>query len=215
MAKSRVLQIHTLVVGPFSVNCYLVHPKDEPETAIIDPGGDEALILDEIRKLRLEPVLILLTHGHIDHLLAVQALKSRFQIPVQANKNEREFFSNLNLQSQFLGIPNPPKIVVDRWVCEPDEIVLGFSHLKVIDTPGHTPGSCSYVGPQEVFVGDTLFAGSVGRTDLPGGDYPALIRSIKTKLFVLPDDFVVFPGHGPKTTIGNEKQLNPFVRGYE
>ncbi len=215
MAKSHILQIHPLVVGPFSVNCYLVHPEDEPVTAIIDPGGDEALILAEIQKLGLEPALILLTHGHIDHLLGVPALKSHFKIPVLANENEREFFSNLNLQSHLLGIPNPPKVTVDRWVCEPEEIALGSSHLKVIDTPGHTPGSCSYAGSQEVFVGDTLFARSVGRTDLPGGNYSALIRSIKTKLFVLPDDFDVLPGHGPKTTIGNEKQSNPFVRGYE
>jgi len=213
MIHSDILQIHTLAVGPFSVNCYLVHPQNESETAIIDPGGDEALILMEIQNLRLRPRLILLTHGHIDHLLAVQALKLRFQIPVLANENEKEFLANLALQGQLLGISNPPKFVEDRWVAEPDEIPLGSAHLKVIDTPGHTPGSCSYAGPREVFVGDTLFAGSIGRTDLPGGNYQTLIHSIKNKLFVLPDDFDVFPGHGPKTTIRNEKRFNPFMRG--
>ncbi|NOY76424.1 MAG: MBL fold metallo-hydrolase [Calditrichaeota bacterium] len=213
MIQSGKLQIHTVVVGPFSVNCYLVHPQNRPETAIIDPGGDEDLIFMEIQNLRLTPRLILLTHGHIDHLLAVQALKHRFQIPVLANENEKEFLANLALQGQLLGLSSPPGFEVDRWVSEPEEIALGPIHLKVIDTPGHTPGSCSYVGPGEVFVGDTLFAGSIGRTDLPGGDYQTLIDSVKNKLFVLPDDFDVFPGHGPRTTIRNEKRFNPFVRG--
>lgn len=211
--KSAELKVHTYVVGPFFVNCYVVHSENDSAAAIIDPGGDEPVIAGEIKKLQLAPKYVLLTHGHIDHVFAAQAIRERYQIPVVAPVKEKEFLSKLQVQCAFLGLPDAPELTVDIWVDETDTLRFGSTNLSILHTPGHTPGGCAYLGPHEVFVGDTLFASSIGRTDLPGGQHDVLIRSIRNKLFSLPDDFIVYPGHGPSTAIGNEKKFNPFVRG--
>ncbi len=205
------LDIHTLVVGPFAVNCYVVAATGDSTCVVIDPGGDATRILEKVKTLGWEPNAILLTHGHLDHLLAVQALQSAWDVPVLAHRAEEPFFQNLHSQAAFLGLPPPPPVAVTRYLEEGEPIPFGSAHLSVLWTPGHTPGSCSFVGSSEVFVGDTLFAGSVGRTDLPGGNASQLLHSIREKLFALPGSFVVYPGHGPATSIAHEKATNPFV----
>ena len=210
-AKNSLLTVKTLVVGPFAVNCYLISVPGSRACAIVDPGGDEARIREAIEESGCVPKMILLTHGHLDHLLALSALLETWRVPVLAHKAEKLLLSNLDPQAKLLGLPSPPPVSVDTWLEEGDEIKLDSLRLTVLWTPGHSPGSCAFVGPEAVFVGDTLFAGSVGRTDLPGGDANQLLRSIQEKLFSLPDSFVVYPGHGPVTTIAREKATNPFV----
>lgn len=210
-AQNSLLTVKTLVVGPFAVNCYLISVPGSRACAIVDPGGDEARIREAIEESGCVPEMILLTHGHLDHLLALSALLETWRIPVLAHKAEKLLLSNLDPQAKLLGLPSPPPVSVDTWLEEGDEIKLDSLRLTVLWTPGHSPGSCAFVGPEAVFVGDTLFAGSVGRTDLPGGDANQLLRSIQEKLFSLPDSFVVYPGHGPVTTIAREKATNPFV----
>ncbi len=210
-AQNSLLTVKTLVVGPFAVNCYLISVPGSRACAIVDPGGDEARIREAIEESGCVPEMILLTHGHLDHLLALSALLETWRIPVLAHKAEKLLLSSLDSQAKLLGFPSPPPVSVDTWLEEGDEIKLDSLRLTVLWTPGHSPGSCAFVVPEAVFVGDTLFAGSVGRTDLPGGDANQLLRSIQEKLFSLPDSFVVYPGHGPVTTIAREKATNPFV----
>ncbi len=215
LTQNSPLKIETLVVGPFAVNCYLLRAPESSACAIIDPGGDEARIWEAIENSGCIPKMILLTHGHIDHLLALHALLARWDVPVLIHREEKILLQNLGSQAALLGLAEPPPVQVDTYLDGGDEIELDSTRLSVLWTPGHSPGSAAFVGPEEVFVGDTLFAGSVGRTDLPGGNAKQLAQSIREKLFSLPGSFVVYPGHGPATTIAREKASNPFVGFHE
>ena len=208
--------VKQLVVGPLAVCCYLVGYSETKETAIIDPGGDEDLIINTIKKMSLKPVIIINTHAHPDHTAGNQTLKQVFNIPIAMHESDAGSFlnqANLFLGSMVGALPTPQP---DILLKDGNNVVLGEISLKVIHTPGHTPGSICLYYPGHVFTGDTLFVKAVGRTDLPGGSWETLIKSIKTRLFTLPEETIVWPGHDygekPNSTIGEEKRFNPFIK---
>lgn len=199
-----------LVVGPLQVNCYLVGCEETKEGIVIDPGGDAPVILSQIHALELNIAYIVNTHGHIDHVAANRALKEATGAPLAIHRLDAPWLiSPQGGLALLLGVtPGPP---ADIFLEEGDDIKFGNISLKVLHTPGHTSGGISLLGEGDIFTGDALFNMGIGRTDLPGGDFKSLIESIRTKLFTLPEETVVYPGHGPATTIGREKRTNPFV----
>lgn len=203
-----------LVVGELKTNCYLIGCKRTNEAAVIDPGGEDDdidLIINLLQKNRLDLKYIINTHGHIDHIVGNSLLKDKTKALLFIHRLDAEMLTNTNKKfSYFMGkeIYSPP---ADRFLEEGDEIFLGRLKLMVIHTPGHTPGGISLVLNNVIFTGDTLFAGSIGRTDLPGGSYQDLIKSIKEKLLILGDDKIIYPGHGLNSTIGEEKRTNPYI----
>ena len=191
--------LKTLVVGPIQSNCYIVGCERTREAAVIDPGGDADRILITLAKDKLRCVYIINTHGHFDHSADNKRLKEVTGAQLLIHQADAPMILH---QSN-----SPPP---DRYLGEGDIITFGDISLKVLHTPGHSPGGISLVTDKIVFVGDTLFAGSIGRTDFPGGDYDGLLRNVREKIFTLGDDVVVYPGHGPKTTVGRERKTNPF-----
>lgn len=203
-----------LVVGPVAANCYIIGDEKSNEGAIIDPGGDAKEILRVVRETGLEIRLIIATHGHFDHNAGMKRLKEELDADFLLHEEDLLFVRRSKKSAMNWGIhidqvPDP-----DGFINDGDVLKLGALELKVIHTPGHSPGGISiYIESENaVFSGDTLFLGSVGRTDFDGGSMEILVRSIKEKLYTLPDSTVVFTGHGPQTTIGDEKMQNMFVR---
>ncbi|HDL17799.1 MAG TPA: MBL fold metallo-hydrolase [Bacteroidetes bacterium] len=207
------MRVNRLVVGPFAANCYIVNRESSKQCVIIDPGGDAARIKNTLADLRLQAEAVLLTHGHIDHLFALAAFSGNDAITVIAHEDEKVILAGVSLQSRMFGLEEMPAPEISRWVHDNDMIQIAEMSFRVIHTPGHSPGGCCFFTDAAIFVGDTLFDSSIGRTDLPGGNYDHLIHSIRKKLFILPDDTLVYPGHGEQTTIGREKKFNPFLRG--
>jgi len=199
-------------VGLLRSNSYVVYDDVSREAVIIDAGDDSWKILEVIQTLKLKPKAIYATHGHFDHVMAVDDLRDSLKIPFYIHADDLDVLSiGKEMTKRFLGIEisDPPK--PDGFVKENDIITVGGEQLKVIHTPGHSRGSVCYYHDKLLFSGDTLFQGSIGRTDAPGGDARQIVKSIVDKLFILPDDVNVLPGHGPPTTIGWEKRNNPFV----
>jgi len=199
-------------VGPFASNCYIVGSETTKEGMVIDPGGDSKQILDEIKNLLLEIKLIVLTHAHIDHAGALKEVKETTGAGVAVHVDDAKSLRMLahSLSAPFrLFYPAPPS--PDRLLEDGDSIDIGGLHFKVIHTPGHTPGGICLLGEGIIFTGDTLFNQSIGRTDLPGGSHSKLMKGISSKLMALPDNIIVYPGHGPETTIGDERRSNPFL----
>jgi glyoxylase-like metal-dependent hydrolase (beta-lactamase superfamily II) len=205
--------IKRLVVGLLQVNCFIVFDENTKEAVIIDPGGGSREILKFLEKNSLQTKYIINTHGHLDHTFENKKIKEVTNCKILIHKLDADMLTSPSKNfSLMMGIifKSPP---ADRLLEEGDIIKVGNFTLKVLHTPGHTPGGISLVCDKVVFVGDTLFAGSVGRTDLPGGSMEELIKGIREKLLVLPDETIVYPGHGPSTTIGKEKNTNPFITG--
>jgi glyoxylase-like metal-dependent hydrolase (beta-lactamase superfamily II) len=206
-------------VGPIQANCVLLGDPDAGVLAVIDPGEEAPLILERIEASRLEPALILHTHGHLDHAGGTAELARRLgpSVPVGLHRDELDLYRNLAMQGRMFGLDaaTPPEPTL--LLAHGDRLALGGLILEVRHTPGHSPGGVCFVvhGAPEptVIVGDVLFAGSIGRTDLFGGSFPILERSIREQLYTLPDETRVVCGHGPDTTIGLERRTNPFVRG--
>lgn len=204
----------------FEVNCYVVYDPEEKEAAIIDPGIIDNREIDAIdqflAKNQLKVVAIINTHLHIDHVVANNKLAEKYGAPVLAHKDD-EFLGNaLREQAREFHLPfKMENAGVSRHLADGEKIKIGSGELQVIHLPGHTPGGIGLYDAKDGFLisGDTLFEGSVGRTDLPGGNLGKLIESVRKKLYALPENTVVYPGHGPDTTIGQEKNHNPFVRG--
>jgi len=207
-----MLLVECITVGALFTNCYIVYDSEKSVGIIVDAGDEADKILEAVDRRDVKIRGIFLTHGHFDHVLAVRDLKKELNCGFYLHKADEEILKFVPRDAKvFLDrdVPPPPK--PDGWIAEGQVIEVGKYSAKVIHTPGHTPGSVCYVFDGCVFTGDTLFAGSVGRTDLHGGDPNLLISSIVDKLFKLPDSYAVYPGHGPSTTIGVEKKLNPFV----
>lgn len=208
------LKIHRLVLGLFQTNCYVLGDEQTGEAVVIDPPDNAPDILDVLQRESWSLREILVTHAHFDHLLALNELKAATGAPFRLHKADLPQLKMLPQVAEMLigrNVPLPP--APDGFVDEGDTIMVGSIRLDVLFTPGHTPGHVSYVSRQHavVFSGDCLFAGSIGRTDLPGGDYPTLMRSICGKLLPLGDDYTVAAGHMQTTTIGRERTSNPFL----
>ncbi|HDP98160.1 MAG TPA: MBL fold metallo-hydrolase [bacterium] len=204
--------LETLVVGPLAVNCFVLGCQETQFAAIIDPGDEAVQIIAVVDKLGVEVKYILLTHGHVDHIAATSVLLQRFNAELVMHRADEFLISRAAEQAAMFGLPDPGKLQPNRFVEDGDTLLLGKLPIQVLHTPGHSPGNISLLVGKKVFVGDLIFYGSIGRTDLPGGDFDKLIHSVNTKIFSLPDSTEIYPGHGPDTTVGFEKQNNPFFR---
>ena len=200
------------VVGPLACNCYIVGDRAAKEAIVIDPGDDAEDLAASIAERELTVKAIIATHAHFDHVVGAGRLRELTGAPFYLHADDGPMLDWMQESGRlFLGLELPPPPEVDRSPTEGDVLAAGTARLEVLHTPGHSPGSISLVSDQAIFSGDTLFAGSVGRTDLPGGDTDQLIEAIKKKLFTFEDDLPVYPGHGPATTLGEERKFNPFV----
>lgn len=199
-------------VGPLGCNCYIVGDPELKKAIVIDPGGDADDLIAFLEEQQLEVTAIVATHAHFDHVLAAEALRAHTGAPFHMHDDDKPVLEWLQESGRlFLGVELGPPPDVDTSISEGDELLAGGASLEVLHTPGHSPGSVSLVGDGVIFAGDTLFAGSIGRSDLPGGDGKLLTSSIKDKLFVLDGGTTVLPGHGPATTLEQEMAHNPFV----
>lgn len=203
--------IKELAVGPLMANCFICGCSKTKEAVVIDPGGDADRILLSLADSNLNVKYIINTHGHFDHVSANGKLKDATGADILIHPLDAGMLEQLSSNAAFFGISVENSPPCDQTIEENDTVSFGDITLKVLHTPGHTPGGISLYTNGIVFVGDTLFAGSIGRTDFPGGDFDTLISSIKTKLFRMDDEMRVLSGHGPETTIGKEKRYNPFV----
>lgn len=204
------MKIKKFEVGPLFVNCYIVYDEETKDAVVIDPGDEPDLILDFIREQELKVKYIICTHGHFDHIGAVKEIKEGTQAKVVLHSGDLEIYKNSpSVARQYFGLEIDHQPEPDRIIEDGDIILVGKTSMNFIHTPGHSPGSISIYFEGNLFTGDTLFAGSVGRTDLIGGNMQTLLNSLK-KIASLPKDTVVFPGHGPKTKIGIEIKSNPF-----
>jgi hydroxyacylglutathione hydrolase len=202
--------IRSMQVGPLQANCFIAGCEETRHAAVIDPGGDADRILLALANDRLTLKAIINTHGHFDHVSANKALKEATGADLMIHPHDAPMLTHLARGAAQWGLRSEDSPEPDRLLQEGDTVTVGRIQFKVFHTPGHTPGGISLYADQVVFVGDTLFAGSIGRTDFPGGDFNTLISSIHTKLFTLPDDTTVYTGHMEPTSIGKEKRYNPF-----
>ena len=202
--------IRPMPVGPLQANCFIVGCDQTHQAAVIDPGGDVDKILLALAGEQLTVKAIINTHGHFDHVSGNKQLKAATGADLMIHPKDAPMLSQLASGAAMWGMQSEDSPEPDRLLEDGDTVQVGQITFKVLYTPGHTPGGISLYADKSVFVGDTLFAGSIGRTDFPGGDFETLIRSIHTKLFTLPDDVAVYTGHMEPTTIGKEKRYNPF-----
>ncbi|HPB59135.1 MAG TPA: MBL fold metallo-hydrolase [Candidatus Saccharicenans sp.] len=200
-----------VIVGPLETNCYLFFCPQTRECAVIDPGAEAEKIFEAIASLDLKPIIILNTHGHVDHTGANLDLKERYQIPIALHPGDLPLLEEYLQLELGLMLGARPAPAPDHLLADGEKIAVGESFLQVIHSPGHSPGSVCFYTDHLLFAGDTLFSGGVGRTDLPGGSWKDLAHSLKARVMTLPDETVVLPGHGPKTTIGEERESNPYL----
>ncbi len=203
-------KIHTLVVGRIQTNCYIL--QSDSTALVIDPGDESERIIRFLKDIAVKPTHIVATHTHFDHVLGVDTIRAKLKVPFLIHRDDLSMLESMQSRvRQIMGFSVPPPPKVDQFLEDGQSIEFGQDKVKVIHTPGHSPGSISLAGQDFVMTGDALFNQSIGRTDLPGGDLDTLIRSITQRLFILDDDTIVYPGHGPETSIGDEKFANPFV----
>ncbi len=212
-----MMQLERFTFNPFSENTYLIH--DSQQATLIDPGcfnaSEQAVLEHYLKEHGLVLGQVVLTHAHIDHILGLSWIYDRFGIKATMHENERTVFARAVESAMLFGIPYDPAPEPDCWEKGKKSIELAGDVWEMRDVPGHSPGSVLFIhhNAQTVIGGDVLFRESIGRTDLPGGDFPTLEKSIREQLYTLPEPYTVFPGHGPETTIGHEKRFNPFVQG--
>lgn len=205
------MKYELVVVGALETNCYLVYDEETRACAVIDPGADPEKIVSAIADLELKPVAVLNTHGHVDHVGSNADIIGKYGVPLALHAADTGLLQVCDYieLSLLLGAKNSPP--PDRLLAEGDEIAVGRTSLRVLHLPGHTPGSVGFVHGGVLFSGDTLFCGGVGRTDLPGGSWKDLERSIRDRILRLPEETIVLPGHGPRTTVEQERSSNPFL----
>ncbi len=211
-----MLHYLTVPVTEFQQNCSILWCDQTLDAAVIDPGGDLDVLLAEIKQRGLQLTQILQTHAHIDHAGGTGELADTFKLPIVGpHPGDQFWIDGLPQQSQMFGFPQARTFTPTRWLHDGDTVKIGHSTLNVRHCPGHTPGHVVFHSPEikRAFVGDVLFAGSIGRTDFPQGDHDTLIRSITQRLWPMGDDTVFIPGHGPESTFGRERQINPYVGG--
>lgn len=208
--------LEQFVVGMLQTNCYLLGDPQTKQAVVIDAGGDGERIIHHIQELGFKLVAIINTHGHFDHVLDAWNLQKRLGGEIYMNPTDESLLRDpmVGMGAFFGSGSKAPDTKIDHPLKEGDLLTFGSIKLEVFETPGHTPGHVSLYCSEAkiVFVGDTLFAGSIGRTDFPGGSFDALIRSVREKIFPLPGETIVYPGHGPETTVEREKRTNPFFR---
>jgi glyoxylase-like metal-dependent hydrolase (beta-lactamase superfamily II) len=200
-------------VGMLGCNCSVIGDEQTRDAMVIDPGDDIEQVLAMLRKHGLTTRQIVITHGHIDHIGGAMKLKAATGAPILMNKNDQAQIKLLDLQASWIGVAAPGDVKIDHSLEDQDKLTTGSLKATVLHTPGHTEGSICLYFPSEnrLIAGDTLFAGSIGRTDLPGGDFEKIMRSLRGPVMALPDETLVIPGHGPATTIGEEREHNPFI----
>ncbi len=202
--------VYSRTVGPFQENSYVLACAKTRKAAIIDPG-EAGPVLEIIREEKLEPLFILNTHAHIDHVIGVAEVQETLDIPFYLHPLEHEWAAQVGAQAAMFGMPTPRTPRIDHEIKGGDVFEIGELTVQVVDVPGHSPGHVALVLPDRTFSGDTVFAGSIGRTDLPGGNYEQLIESIRTQILTLPDKTIIHAGHGPDTTVEHERATNPFL----
>ncbi|HUS18463.1 MAG TPA: MBL fold metallo-hydrolase [Terriglobales bacterium] len=206
--------IHEVIpVGPLQCNCSIIGDEATREAIVVDPGDNIGAIIQIITQHQLTVKHIVITHGHIDHIGGAMKLKATTGAPIHMNAGDDMQVKLLSVQAAWVGMESPGKVVIDQHTKDADQIKVGAIEATILHTPGHTEGSSCLYFPQEqtLVAGDTLFASSIGRTDLPGGNFDKIIASLHGKLMALPDEVTVIPGHGPATTIGDERETNPFI----
>ncbi|HET7891881.1 MAG TPA: MBL fold metallo-hydrolase [Candidatus Sulfotelmatobacter sp.] len=206
--------IHEIIpVGPLQCNCSIIGDESTREAMVIDPGDDIQNVLGLLRKHNLLVKQIIITHAHIDHVGGAMKLRAATGAPILLNQNDYDLLKMLDIQAAWIGVPTPGNVEIDHSLSPGETVTAGSLTASVLHTPGHTQGSiCLYFpAEQKLIAGDTLFAGSIGRTDLPGGSMQKILQSLHNTVLALPDETVVVPGHGPLTTIGEERETNPFL----
>ncbi len=205
------MRYEIIVVGTYDTNCYLAFCEDSRESVIIDPGAESDKIIRVIADLELRPVLVLNTHGHVDHIGANLDVIEKYGIPLAIHPADEPMLQADETTYLSLGLVGRKSPPADRFLDDGERVSFGRASLRILHTPGHSPGSVSLVGDGILFSGDTLFNDGVGRTDLPGGSWKDLVSSIKEKILTLSGDTIVLPGHGPWTTVAQEARSNPFL----
>jgi len=205
--------LEQIPTGPIGTNCYLLGDEETRRAVVVDPGSDAPVILELVHHHGLQVETIVATHGHWDHVGAVRPLKQATGARFLAPAGDMELIRNASASALLMGVVVDPPPDPDGFLEEGDVLRIGGLELRVLSAPGHTPGHVILVGPGFAFVGDVVFAGSVGRTDFPGGDWDTLMESIRTKVLTLPDETVLYPGHGPPTSVRRERLSNPFLAG--
>jgi hydroxyacylglutathione hydrolase len=212
-----MLLLETFPVGSFQCNCSVLACVDTKEAVVVDPGGEHLRILEIVRHYDLTLKWIVHTHAHLDHIYETRDVKEQAGGSIALHKDDSFLYDGFAMQAAMFGWQVRPVLPVDHWLEDGESLPFGKRAAEVIHTPGHTPGSCCFrvdAGDAPLlFAGDTLFQRSIGRTDLPGGDFPTIEKSIRQKIYTLDPDTRVIPGHGPRTTVGDEARHNPFVQG--
>lgn len=214
MSEARgTVEVRRLVLGPIQANGYLVRTRNGSRCVVVDPGADPDAVVGALEAWRAEPVALLLTHAHLDHVGGVAGLRRRFDVPIYLHPADRPLYDAAVEQGRMFGIEIEAPPAPDHDLADGQRLDLADLVFEVRHTPGHSPGGVVFVLPGNAFVGDCVFAGSVGRVDLPGGDAATLLRSIREEILTLPEDTVLWSGHGPETTVGREARTNPFLSG--